>query len=190
MVYSEADRVSALEPVIQARYALSDTRMLGLKLVLDTLTGASPNGAVPSTRAQTFTRPSGSSSYTTPANKTPLDDAFTDQRGEVGLSLEQRHGLLTRVSYGLRGSIEQDYQSGGLDVVFKREFDRRNRLLTFGLSLGLDSVRPSGGPPTAMAEMAAVDDDDDDEEEEDGEEEGESRGSELKRTADLIVGLT
>ncbi len=187
MVYSEADRVSALEPVIQARYPLSDTRMLGLKLVLDTLTGASPNGAVPSTQAQTFTRPSGSSSYTAPPNTTPLDDAFTDQRGELGLSLEQRHGLLTRVSYGLRGSIEQDYQSGGVDMVFKREFDRRNRLFTLGISLGLDSVRPAGGPPTAMAEMAALVEGEGDDEDDDEDEGG---GGELKQTADLLVGLT
>jgi hypothetical protein len=189
MVYSETDRVSAFEPVIQASYPLSDTRTFGLKFVLDALTGASPNGAVPSTQARIFTRPSGSSSYTAPPNTAPLDDAFADKRGELSLSLEQRRSLLTRVTYGLRGSLEQDYASGGVDMVLKREFDRRNRMLTLGLSLGLDSVRPSGGAPTAMAEMAALAEGQGDGEGEDGGEGGVG-GGESKQTADLLVGLT
>jgi len=188
MVYSEADRVAALEPVIRMTHALSPTRTLGLKLVLDTLTGASPNGAVPSTQAQTFTRPSGNSSYTAPPNTTPLDDAFSDRRGELDLSLEQRYGLLTRASYGVHGSVEQDYLSGGASLVIKREYDRRNRLLTLGLSVGLDSVRPQGGAPAALTEMAAPGEGEDDDLRED--DEGEGGGSELKTTADLLLGLT
>lgn len=188
MVYSEADRVAALEPVIQMTHALSPTRTLGLKLVLDALTGASPNGAVPSTQAKTFTRPSGSSSYTVAPNTTPLDDAFSDRRGELDLSLEQRYGLLTRASYGVHGSVEQDYLSGGASVVFKREFDRRNRMLTLGLSIGLDSVRPRGGTPAALAEMAAPGEGEDEDLRED--DEGEGGGSELKSTADFLLGVT
>jgi len=182
MVYSEANRVTALEPVLKITNALTDMRTLSFKMVLDGLTGASPNGAVPSTRPQTFTSPSGSSSYTATPNTTPLDNAFTDNRVEVDLSLEQRYGLLTRASYGLHGSIERDYGSLGTDFVFKREFDRRNRMLSLGLSLGMDSVRPVGGPPAPLTEMIAPVN-------QEGEE-GAGAPGKTKRTADLLAGFT
>ena len=185
MLYSESQRVLAVEPVIQVTHPLSDLRTLSVKLVLDGLTGASPNGAVPSTQAQTFTRPSGSSSYTAAPNATPLDDAFSDKRGELDVSLEQRYGLLTRASYGGHVSLEQDYASVGADLVLKREFDRRNRMLTLGLSLGLDSVSPQGGAPTALGEMAAPS-----ESSGEGDDEGGGAPGESKNTADLLVGYT
>jgi len=63
-----------------------------MKLVLDSLTGASANGAVPATMVQTFTTPSGGggcddddedgggSAYKVAPNETPLDDSFEDTR--------------------------------------------------------------------------------------------------------------
>ena len=66
LFYSENDRVTAIEPVLAGRRWYEDDSFLDIKLVLDALTGASANGAVPSSQAQTFTRPSGKGSYTTP----------------------------------------------------------------------------------------------------------------------------
>lgn len=79
--YQEADdRVSAVEPVVSLKRAFSGNRALKLKLAVDVLTGSTPNGAVPSRTPQTYTTPSGASSYDTAPGETPLDDTFTDTR--------------------------------------------------------------------------------------------------------------
>jgi len=52
MYYSEKDRVSAIEPILSMSRELSDDEFLYLKITLDSLTGASATGAVPSTRPQ------------------------------------------------------------------------------------------------------------------------------------------
>jgi len=49
LYYSETDRVMAIEPVISATKDLGDDASVSMKLVLDSLTGASASGAVPST---------------------------------------------------------------------------------------------------------------------------------------------
>ena len=89
LIYSESDgRVSAIEPAIYAGRQLSDDERIDLRLVVDTLTGASPNGAHAAPVAQTFTTPSGRSSYTTKAGETPLDDTFRDTRVAFGADWE------------------------------------------------------------------------------------------------------
>ena len=64
-------RVQALEPVVAATRYFADEQQLGIKLTLDSLTGASPNGATPSDQPQTFTRPSGKGSYTIAPGEAP-----------------------------------------------------------------------------------------------------------------------
>src|SRR5687768_13715929 len=78
-------RVQAIEPVISATRYFSNDRSFNTKLVVDTLTGASPSGATPSSEALTYTRPSGKGSYTVGTGEDPLDDTFRDTR--VALSL-------------------------------------------------------------------------------------------------------
>ena len=58
LFYQESGgRVQAIEPEINGAFNLGEQRILTLGFVSDTLTGASPNGAVPSTRLQTFSTP-------------------------------------------------------------------------------------------------------------------------------------
>ena len=78
LLYSEGDgRVSAFEPAIYAGRDLEDGDRIDLRLVVDALTGASPNGAHASSVAQTFTTPSGKGSYTTKAGDTPESEQPT-----------------------------------------------------------------------------------------------------------------
>ena len=58
--YQESGRVSALKPVIGLSKDFGDEHVLSIKLVSDTLTGASPSGAAPANVVQTVTGPSGS----------------------------------------------------------------------------------------------------------------------------------
>ena len=86
LLYSETGRVQAAEPVINAKKFLDTDESINIKLTLDTLTGASASGAVPSTQAQTFTRPSGAGSYVTPGQQIPLDDTFQDDRAALAVT--------------------------------------------------------------------------------------------------------
>ena len=60
LYYSESDgRVSAVEPAVKAEIDLSDDEYINFQVVVDVLTGATPNGAHTSaTQVQTFTNPS------------------------------------------------------------------------------------------------------------------------------------
>ncbi len=73
LLYYKEDngRVQATEPIVNFKKDYGDERVLNIKLTLDTLTGASPNGATPSSQVQAFTGPSGTlPSATQAANST------------------------------------------------------------------------------------------------------------------------
>ncbi|WP_221798820.1 DUF3570 domain-containing protein [Oceanobacter mangrovi] len=56
LIYQEADdRVSAVEPALDFVRQVDEDTSLRIHLVYDTLTGASPNGAMPANKPQTFT---------------------------------------------------------------------------------------------------------------------------------------
>lgn len=85
LFYGEADgRISVVEPVVSASKVDAEGSTLTLRGVFDSVTGASPNGATPTDSAQTFTSPSGSSTYTTAAGETPMRE-ITDTRAAIGV---------------------------------------------------------------------------------------------------------
>ena len=94
-----------------ARRDLGDEEILSFKLVLDSLTGASATGAVPSTQVQTFTRPSGNGTYTVDPNDTPLDDTFKDTRVAFGMNWEKPIDRNNRRTLGFNVSGEYDFAS-------------------------------------------------------------------------------
>ena len=65
LFYSEKDRVSVLEPVVTIRRAIGEEEFLNFKLVADTMTGSTPNGATATDKSQTFTTASGNDTFTT-----------------------------------------------------------------------------------------------------------------------------
>lgn len=154
LMYMESDRVSAIEPVIEATRYFQNDRIFSTKLVLDALTGASANGAVPSNEFQTFTKPSGKGEFTTAPGDTPLDDTFRDTR--VALSANWTQPLLKNLSgtFGLNASNEYDYLSLGASGLLNWDLNRKNTTLTFGLGVASDSISPEGGIPTPRAEAA------------------------------------
>lgn len=153
LYYSESDRVSLYEPVIRARRELENDAALSLRLVIDSLTGSSANGAIPTGNAQTFTTPSGNSTYTTGANSVPLDSSFHDTRAAFNVEWERPISSKWGAVYGLNVSKEFDYQSIGLSTSFKRYFNQKNSTLTLGLAYNLDSVEPVGGAPVGLTNM-------------------------------------
>lgn len=155
LFYAESDsRVSAIEPVFNATKTYNDGEVLNYKVVFDTLTGASPNGATPSDSPQTFTRPSGNGSYTANAGETPLDDTFRDTRGAVSANWSAPINRDWEYAVGAYGSKEYDYLSLGMNGGLKRYLNQKNTTLNFGLSFSADMIEPEGGNPIALAKMA------------------------------------
>jgi hypothetical protein len=149
LFYGETDRVQAFEPVISGTRQFDGEKTLNAKLVVDVLTGASPNGAVPSDQAQTYTRPSGNGSYTTNAGETPLDDTFRDTR--LAVSGGWKQPLTESMDGNVSASIsnEYDYLSLGINGGLSYDFNQNNSQLSFGLSYATDSIDPEGGVPLA-----------------------------------------
>jgi Protein of unknown function (DUF3570) len=150
----DGGRVQALEPVIAATGYFADDAQLNIKLTLDTLTGASPNGAAPSGQVQTFTRPSGQGGYTVAANTAPLDDTFKDTRAAANITWAAAINSDWRYSSGVNISAEHDYFSAGLSGSLTRFLNEKNTELTLGLGASSDIIKPEGGEPKALYRMA------------------------------------
>ena len=184
LFYGESDdRVKDASLTGLAIRDFGDDRKLSLGLTVDTLTGASPSGAIAAGRPQTFTSPSGRSSYTTDAGDIPLDSSFHDTRVAANASWSQPFARLYSFNAGIDLSTEYDYQHFGLNAGVTRDFNQRNTTLSLAAALGKDKVKPVGGVPVPFAQMGDVVDDDDD---------MANRGadSEDKDVFDVLLGVT
>jgi hypothetical protein len=149
LYYSESERVQAIEPVIQATRYFNNDRSFTTKLVIDSLSGASATGAVPSSTPQTYSRPSGNGSYTIAANQTPLDDTFLDTRIALSGGWKQPLGKDWTANIGFNVSNEYDYLSAAVNGGISREMNDNNTTLSLGFSFASDSISPEGGIPIA-----------------------------------------
>lgn len=154
LYYAEGDgRVSALEPGVNASTETADGGKLSIHAVMDVLTGATPNGAHASSVVQTFTTPSGESSYTVGPGITPLDTTFMDTRFAFGVDWERPITRLTRVVWGANLSSETDYTSLGVSANYQLDLNNKNTTLTAGLAFNDDTISPQGGVPVAFGPM-------------------------------------
>lgn len=179
LFYSETDRVSAVEPVISATKSLEGDRIWNIKLVVDSLTGATPNGAAPADAAQTFTSPSGNKNYTAEAGEIPLDDSFRDTRAALSTQYVTPLNSNLKVSGGAAYSREYDYQSLGFNGNIAQDFNQHNTTVSAGLAFAFDTSKPVGGKPIPLAQLMPVDDDSS----KDGEDDS-------KTVTDLLLGVT
>ncbi len=198
LLYSESDgRVQVVEPVLKLSKDLGDDRRITTKLVLDSLTGASPNGATPASTPQTFSGPSGSGSYTTAAGETPLND-FKDSR--FSLSADYQFPLSNdgKLGYGANFSKEFDFLSAGGNLKYTLDFNQRNTTLSAGLGFESDQINAVGGTPVPLSVMSASGageaegqerEGGGEEEEEEGEDEDGGSG-ESKTVSDFVVGIS
>lgn len=176
LYYSESDsRISAFEPVISANKDLGDDEILSLKLVIDSLTGASATGAVPSTQVQTFTRPSGSGSYQVDPNDTPLDDTFKDTRLAYSMNWDKPIDRNNRRNLGFNVSKEYDFFSFSANALWQHDINQKNTTITSGISIETDEIDPVGGAPEPRTTMTA---------------QNKMSGTESRDIVDLLFGVT
>lgn len=156
LLYSEADsRVQAAEPVVALKKDYGDDRILSFKGVLDSLTGASPNGAAPANVTQVFTGPSGNGTYTSNPGELPLDGEFKDTRVALSGNWQQPVGEHTRATVGGNLSSEYDFMSVGLNGALAHDINDKNTTLSAGLNLEFDSIKPVGGAPKPLSNFDA-----------------------------------
>ena len=185
LYYGESDnRVQDVSLSAIAVRDFGDDRKFALDLGLDTLTGASPNGAIASDLPQTFTSPSGRGTYATPAGAVPLDSSFHDSRFAFNASWSQPLARLYTVNAGIGVSTEFDYQHLGVNAGLTRDFNERNTTLSLSLAYAQDQVKPVGGVPVAFSAMPdAVP-------HEEGSPLNRSGNSSNKNVLDVLVGFT
>lgn len=179
LIYSELDRVTVVEPAVEARKALGEDgeEYLGARLIFDAMTGSSPNGASATSAPQTFTTPSGET-FTAGAGETPLR-GFRDQRVALGLSWDKQLTRMLRGVFGADVSGETDYQSYGANATLALDVNNRLTTLTAGIGLTQDTINPEGGVPIERALTA------------DGDPRPFKRdSSDSKQTTDLLLGVT
>lgn len=151
LFYSEADRVNIVEPVLFATNQLGEEESMTVKVVYDTLSGASPNGASITDKVQTFTAPSGNA-FDVAAGELPKL-AFRDTRVALGFDWDARPEPLLRRTVGLNFSKESDYLSLGGSVNYARDFNQKLSTLAVGLGVALDRVQPTGGVPIGLTQV-------------------------------------
>lgn len=158
LLYQENDdRVQDLSFKSIAVREFNDSDSLSISLQLDSLTGASPSGALRSEDlAQTFTRPSGSGAYTIDAGDLPMDDTFRDSRGSFAATLSKELSATSRYSTGASLSREYDYLHLGVNAGYSRDFNNRNTTLSGGMAVSRDAISAVGGTPEPLSSMRAA----------------------------------
>ena len=192
LYYSEQDRVDVLEPAVISTKALDDNNTISWRGVLDTMSGATPNGAVPSDQPQTYTSASGNS-YTVPAGAYQTM-SFEDTRAALGVDWTHNLSRLNTRTLTADISKETDYFSLGGSATYT--FDTENRMTTYATGFGLnyDLVSPTGGAPPEFGIVPdTVSGGDDGGEGGEGEGEGDEGlglNGEQKITASVLLGIT
>ena len=159
LIYNESDgRVRDVSLNALARKELREEKFLSLTLAIDSLTGASPSGAMPANTVQTFTSPSGDSQYTVQPGEQALDTSFLDTRTALSASWEMPVTRLALLSVGASLSDEYDYTHTGVNARLARDFNNRNTTLSFGVALANDTISPVGGSPVEFAPMLGLGD--------------------------------
>ena len=170
-------RVQAIEPVVNAALDLGNERTLTAGFVVDSLSGATPNGAAPAAVPQTFSSPSGrGKTYTTAPYATPLDHTFEDTRFAVDLGYLFPLSQNGKLAVGLSGSKEYDFTSVGANTHYTLDLNQKNTTLSAGAAFEYDEVDPVGHVPIPLTMMVdAVKD---------------GGSSKTKNVKDLLLGVT
>lgn len=148
MRYAEANRITVNESIIAAKRELDNESIRGT-IIYDSMSGASPNGAVPpSDSTQTYTSPSGSIFQVAP-DELPADE-FKDRR--TAFSLAWSVPVMRTVQASLSGlySTETDYLSYGSEASLAWDINTRLTTLVTALSANWDTSKPIGGIPTGF----------------------------------------
>ncbi len=156
LYYSEADdRVSVSKAMVFLTGDISNEDTVNVNVVLDTMSGATPTGAVRSKTSgvSSFTGASGASSSI--SGGAVVDKVnFNDTR--LGIALSWTHSLsrLSSLSYGGSLSVEKDYQSYGASINYSQDTEDRLTTYTAGFASSIDEIyRKTDGTPKPLSKV-------------------------------------
>ncbi len=154
LYYSETDRVTVHKIITNATAALGDDNMLSLEAVYDTITGATPTGAIKSLNTVSSTSPSSGDGVTREKSDTNALALFDDTRLGVNMGWTHQHNRTFRVNYGASVSVERDYEAYGGSLSFDKETADRNLSFTAGVATSYDTVfQRSGKTPKPLSSI-------------------------------------
>jgi hypothetical protein len=155
--YHEDGRVQAVEPVVDVSKVFADGQSVSLNATFDALSGASPNGALPSRSPQTFASPSGKAghAYTIAPGQLPADPNYSDARFAAGGNWTRPLTRTDELSLGGKFSAEDDFISATVNASIAHDFNDKNTTLSFGLFNEFDSLHPVGNTPVPGSDFAS-----------------------------------
>jgi hypothetical protein len=167
LYYKEnAGRLRTIEPVVSLKKDFGDQRVLDGTFVLDTLSGATPNGAIPSRKPQTFASPSSTSLtpragakttlYTIAPGNLPQDPHFHEQRAAGDLDWSQPIGIDSNLSFGGHLSTEHDFNSAAVNAAVSHDFNAKNTTLSAGFNEEYDQIHARGGNPVPATDYTLL----------------------------------
>ncbi len=151
--YSEDGRVDVNKAILTVDGNVSNTDNVKVDIVFDSLTGATPTGAVntPSTMV-TFTSTSGGVSGTA-SNGGAIELAdFDDTRLAVGLDWERTASRRLRHNFGTNLSVENDWRSFGASYELAKDSKSKRNTYNVGISYTNDEIfQIGGGTPEGLS---------------------------------------
>jgi hypothetical protein len=185
LYYKEnAGRLQTIEPVVSLKKDFGDQRVLAGTFILDTMSGASPNGAIPSRQPQTFASPSSTSLtpragaktrlYTIAPGNLPQDPNFKEQRVAGDLDWSQPIGIDGDLSFGGHLSTEHDFNSAAVNAAVSHDFNSKNTTLSAGFNEEYDQIHARGGNPVPATDYTLF----------------EKEHSQTKNVAGALLGVT
>ncbi len=142
--YAESQERVSVSKAIWDLTRVNDENSTSVQLVYDTMSGASPTGAIRGAEGSvTYTGASGGAGFTTSGAGETAATAFTDVRTQIGVSQERELTRSHTLSYGAVYSTESDYESVGGSVGMKRESASKNTAVDFGLAATFDTITRS-----------------------------------------------
>jgi hypothetical protein len=171
LIYQEDnDRVRAIESETGLTWNAADGLIVSGKFTYDSLTGATPNGALRSRYEQTFVPPrktrfilgglvpidshtGASGRYTAAPNQLPVDKGFKDHREAYDLGVTLPVSETLKLSLGGNASSETDYSSYSARASLAKDLNGKNTTLSLGFNYERDSIRPFTGVPRALSYM-------------------------------------
>ena len=158
LFYNESGgRMSVFEPEFEMDRQFENERAARLKLALDTISGATPTGALPSDvpRTVTVTSASGTTTSETVVGQTPTS-RLTNVRVALDGGWDEPLGVLGVGSFGGHVSKEKDFISTGPSFTLKKDFDRKNTTLIAGVNAEYDWLNPVGGVPAPFGLQSSI----------------------------------
>jgi len=155
LYYGEADdRVVVKKAMAFLTGDISAEDTVNVNLVLDTMSGATPTGAVRSKNSSvSFSSASGAGSST--VDGASVDRVhFSDTRLGIALSWAHSQDRLTTLTYGGSLSVEKDYQSYGASINYSLDSEDRLTTYTVGFAGSYDEIyRKTDGTPEPLSRV-------------------------------------